>query len=58
MSDEKPPGRLLGGLLRVRGRVGSALRSDRAKSLYWGALEGAVGVAVGISLVSIWLAAR
>lgn len=55
MSATKPPGRLLGGLLHVRGRIGDALRTERAKRTGWAALEGVIGFAVGLALVTLYL---
>lgn len=50
-TEGKDPGRLKGGLLH-------ALRSERAKGLYWAAAEGAVGFGVGLLFVTLYLAYR
>ena len=55
MSPTNPPGRLLGALLHVRGRIGDALRSERAQRAGWAALEGVIGFAVGLALVTLYL---
>ncbi|MFC5799083.1 hypothetical protein [Streptomyces formicae] len=59
-------GRLLGGLSRIRVRLGDRarlaafLRRERpaAKRIAWALFEGLVGAAVGLGVVTLWLANR
>ena len=54
MTDNKPTGRLLGGLLRFR----QALTSERTKDIGWALVQGAVGAVIGLIFVTAYLAYR
>jgi hypothetical protein len=59
MTDEKPTGRLLGGLHRFRdSRAGALLRSERARETAWTLAGGVIGAVIGLIFVSVYLAYR
>lgn len=54
MTDEKPTGRLLGGLLHVR----QAITRERVKETAWTLASGVIGAMIGLIFVSVYLAYR
>lgn len=54
MTDKKPTGRLLGGLLHVR----HALTSERGKDIGWAVAQAAIGGVIGLILATAYLAYR
>jgi len=59
MTDEKPPGRLLGGLFRFRdSRVGAWTRSETANRIFWHVAGGVTGSVIGLLLVTVYLRLR
>jgi hypothetical protein len=63
---KKPPGRLLGGLSRLRARLGdrarlwALLRRERpwASKVGWALVEGLIGSAIGLLFVAMYLRYR
>lgn len=63
MTDKKPTGRLLGGLLRLREFLATWLHvprrsRERLKDLGWAVVQGAVGAVIGLIFVTAYLAYR
>ncbi|MFJ2176378.1 hypothetical protein ACIOHE_26240 [Streptomyces sp. NPDC087851] len=62
-TDTRPPGRLRGGLTHLRGRLEDRLhlsgfmrgRGPLLRRLGWTVVEGVIGFAVGLLLVTLWL---
>ena len=54
MSDKKPTGRLLGGLLHVR----QAITRERVKNAAWTAAGGVTGSVIGLIFITAYLAYR